>query len=252
MPHHTRSDEWCQYREGVSFGFVQTASHRDGTPRKKFKKERAAKPIDDAELEKFANTTLIDAGFPVGIPVDIPPMTRVTLKFEQETAPEDFPYPREYYSEGGEQPRLLAEAVNPASPREDAGYYWGYSLRQASTLSAIFTECPFEDGYDVSIGTSERGKPTWDILSASSSTDKLPSTFKHALIVFGGVAGLEVAAAADKELSSKGIGKDNLADLFDYYVNVCPGQGSRTIRTEEAVWIALGQLRPWTAGVTDE
>jgi len=31
--------------------------------------------------------------------------------------------------------------------------------------------------------------------------------------------------------------------VFDRWVNVCPGQGSRTIRTEEAVWIGLTGLR---------
>jgi len=32
--------------------------------------------------------------------------------------------------------------------------------------------------------------------------------------------------------------------LFDLYVNTCPSQGSRTIRTEEAILISLAALQP--------
>ena len=41
--------------------------------------------------------------------------------------------------------------------------------------------------------------------------------------------------------------RDDTADLFDAYVNVCPGQGSRTIRTEEALLITLAMLGPRVA-----
>ena len=36
--------------------------------------------------------------------------------------------------------------------------------------------------------------------------------------------------------------------LFDLWVNTCPGQGSRTIRTEEAVLITLARLRQHVLG----
>lgn len=85
--------------------------------------------------------------------------------------------------------------------------------------------------------------------SATEESRKLPPKFSHALVVFGGVAGLEAAAAADQELSDKGIGKANIGELFDFWVDACPGQGSRTIRTEEAVWLALSQLHSWVRGV---
>mmetsp|Transcript_11384 Transcript_11384/g.24988 ORF Transcript_11384/g.24988 Transcript_11384/m.24988 type:complete len:165 (+) Transcript_11384:704-1198(+) len=35
--------------------------------------------------------------------------------------------------------------------------------------------------------------------------------------------------------------------LFDMWTNICPWQGSRTIRTEEAVLIALARFRPYIA-----
>jgi predicted SPOUT superfamily RNA methylase MTH1 len=45
----------------------------------------------------------------------------------------------------------------------------------------------------------------------------------------------------DAELQKLGVVEAK--DVFDRWVNVCPGQGSRTIRTEEAVWIGLMGLR---------
>jgi len=47
--------------------------------------------------------------------------------------------------------------VSPATPKTESGIYWGYTTRLASSLSAVFTESSFPDGYDLIIGTSERG-----------------------------------------------------------------------------------------------
>lgn len=61
------------------------------------------------------------------------------------------------------------------------------------------------------------------------------------LIIFGGVAGLEAAVKVDQELA--GLGVKSPEKLFDFWVNLCEGQGSRTIRTEEAVWLGLMGLK---------
>ena len=169
-----------------------------------------------------SSATLVDVGLPmkrVLQDVQIPSNTRVTLKLER-------------HSEN-------AEAVAPTAPREEAGYYWGYTVRRCNSLSAAFTECPFKDGYDVSIGTSERGEDVSEV----PKVHPRPASPFHILVVFGGVAGLEAAANADQELQAKGVDSSNVGDLFDYWVNVLPGQGSRTIRTEEAVWLGLMALR---------
>lgn len=63
-------------------------------------------------------------------------------------------------------------------------------------------------------------------------------SFNHMLIVFGGLQGLESALANDEKLTV-----DDPELLFDHYVNVLPRQGSRTIRTEEALLIALAALQ---------
>jgi methyltransferase len=165
--------------------------------------------------------TKVDVGLPqqYTIPgVQIPPRTRVTVHLDEVS--------------------IDAEAVAPTEPKEEAGYYWGFAVRRCGPLSSVFTECPYDGGYDASFGTSERGEPISTILQ-----DSKLSRPEHMLVVFGGVAGLEVAAKADPELEAKGIGPANVRDLFDYWINVLPGQGSRTIRTEEAVWLGLMGLR---------
>jgi predicted SPOUT superfamily RNA methylase MTH1 len=264
MPHHSRRDYWTQYREGVTLDQA-TARAMNGQPadpqRKKQKKEN--RKSADANGVAGEVGTAVDVGFPttVTIPVDVPPNTRVTVKFENQRAPPNFPFRRRGPGEAADESELLtAEAVDPAEPREEGGYYWGYTVRQASSLSAVFTECAYEDGYDVSIGTSERGVSLSSIIPpatmsgnvTSLGSKRLNKTFQHALVVFGGVAGLEAAAEADPELVGKGIGKENVSELFDFWVNACPGQGSRTIRTEEAVWVALSQLHEWVQGAWNE
>ena len=52
------------------------------------------------------------------------------------------------------------------------------------------------------------------------------------LLVFGGLKGLESSLESDETLK-----ESEVELLFDRYVNTCPKQGSRTIRTE--VWVEL-------------
>lgn len=130
---------------------------------------------------------------------------------------------------------LLGRAVSPRAPREQLGLYWGYEVRIANTFSEVFTKCPYDDGYDVTVGTSERGHESID------DPDFALPPFKHMLMVFGGVNGLEDALDADESLAFL---KGDIASLFDKWVNTCPRQGSGTIRTEEAVITSLAAFQP--------
>lgn len=56
--------------------------------------------------------------------------------------------------------------------------------------------------------------------------------------MFGGLQGLEAALESDESLQV-----DEPQLLFDHYLNLLPDQGSRTIRTEEAVLIGLATLK---------
>ena len=241
MPHHLRANETCPYREGISVRNSSEAGKaedcaRNGEKKGKKKKRKKAEEVD---IEPDEETThLVDVGFPSPIHVStpIPLDNRVTVHFSD---PDNIDSP--------------ATLVLPSDPRTTDGYYWGYFTRAASSISSILTECPFDGGYDVTLGTSERGVRLSQIRGSRIGPDSerdppngggdgrttIPP-FKHMLIAFGGVSGLETAVAADPVLKDKVI---EAKQLFDFWVDVCPGQGSRTIRTEEAVWVALAQLK---------
>ena len=126
--------------------------------------------------------------------------------------------------------KIRADVVSPTQPRADTGVYWGYTVRVASSLSQIITKCPYEDGYDLTIGTSDKGEMVNEVPERSMK-------YKHALVVFGGVLGLEQALQHDPDVD---VNDPSL--IYDHYLNTVPGQGSRTIRTEEAVLLSLASL----------
>lgn len=136
--------------------------------------------------------------------------------------------------------------VSPRIPVEERGLYWGYAVRLCSSLSEVISGSMWSDPYDLVIGTSERGSsltdlqhaaamatnsgndnPTAAASSAGASSNLVP--FKHALVVLGGLSGLEVAVERDPGIP---LAADEASQLFDAWVNIVEGQGSRTIRTE--------------------
>ncbi|XP_045052932.2 putative methyltransferase C9orf114 homolog isoform X1 [Desmodus rotundus] len=213
-PHHVRQEEESEFREGVVV-------------------DRPTRP---------GRGSFVNCGMKKEVQIDknLEPGLRVTVRLNQEQLPECKTY--------------RGKVVSSQDPRTKAGLYWGYTVRLASCLiytptakqlglvgrrtptelasppGAVFAEAPFQDGYDLTIGTSERGS---DVASA-----QLPS-FRHALVVFGGLQGLEAGVDADPNLE---VAEPSV--LFDLYLNTCPGQGSRTIRTEEAILISLAALQP--------
>ncbi|XP_048766893.2 putative methyltransferase C9orf114 homolog [Ostrea edulis] len=195
-PHHMRAEDELPYREGVVLN----------------------KPV------KAGRGSLVNCGLgkqDVQIDKLLQPGVRVTVRINQYDPSRRI---------------LKGRVVSPSAPREDMGLYWGYSVRLAKSLGTVFTESPYEEGYDFTIGTSEKGD--------SVDTVKIDKTdFRHALIVFGGVQGLEASLESDEAL-----GMDDPSLLFQYYVNTCPHQGSRTIRTEEAILISLASLRTQLQG----
>ncbi|KAF9333573.1 hypothetical protein BGZ91_011193 [Linnemannia elongata] len=135
---------------------------------------------------------------------------------------------------GAQQKYFMGTVVSPKTPREETGYYWGYQVRLADSISKVFTESPFPDGYDLTIGTSDKGTPI-----SPAVTSSIPS-FQHAVIVFGGANGIETAVEADEDLKC---GTEDTKDMFDHWINTCPNQGSRVVRTEEALLVTLAALQ---------
>ncbi|XP_061763384.1 kynurenine--oxoglutarate transaminase 1-like [Nerophis ophidion] len=189
-PHHMRIDEESEYREGIVLN----------------------------RPPKAGKGSFVNCGMrkEVGIDKHLQPGLRVTVQLNSTQKPES--------------KNFKGVVVAPQVPRTHGGLYWGYTVRLASCLSAVFTESPHKKGYDLSIGTSEKGSHV--------DETKLPP-FKHLLLVFGGLEGLEASLDADQNLNVT-----CPSDLFDHYINTCPSQGSRTIRTEEAILISMAALRP--------
>eukprot|EP00835_Amoeboradix_gromovi_P000034 NODE_1_length_95616_cov_0.657642.p34 type:complete len:315 gc:universal NODE_1_length_95616_cov_0.657642:77346-78290(+) len=101
--------------------------------------------------------------------------------------------------------------------------YWGYDVHTTKTISEVLES----EKFDFVLGTSERGLSHEELV--------VKDDVKNALILFGGVDGLE--KASDHEGETK-----PLSERFDFYININPHQGSRTIRTEEAVLATLSLL----------
>jgi len=130
---------------------------------------------------------------------------------------------------------------------QEKGLYWGYTVRLCNSLSEAISAPCWNEPYDLVVGTSERGSSLTDVIQTTFSGDASnPSSqplnaYHHALVVFGGLSGLEVAVERDPNIN---LTADEASELFDSWLNVVEGQGSRTIRTEEALLIALARLKP--------
>jgi methyltransferase len=148
----------------------------------------------------------------------------------------------------GRPGQIHGKVVSPSTITHADGTYWGYTVRTASSMKLIFDECPYPSesgGYDLTIGTSERGNESIDDPNFSLQRRRINksggSSYRHALIVFGGIAGIEESIDSDESMPIAGSLCHN---MFDKWINICPYQGSRTIRSEEAVLIALAKLSP--------
>mmetsp|Transcript_9806 Transcript_9806/g.17906 ORF Transcript_9806/g.17906 Transcript_9806/m.17906 type:complete len:382 (-) Transcript_9806:85-1230(-) len=196
-PHHLRIDMPSIYREGVVA-------------------RRPTKPGQGVWVNiGLRQCALVGANIPHG--------TRVTVQLPEIAGKPNARLPK----------TLRGTAVAPDTPRKKNGVYWGYSVRLASGLGDVFKGCPYPEGYDLTIGTSERGG------DVGGEGFVLPK-FKHLLVVFGGLGGLEDAIEGDESLA-----ESEPSELFSMYINSCTRQGSRTIRTEEALPITLSLLRPY-------
>lgn len=110
--------------------------------------------------------------------------------------------------------KLKGRIVTPSEPRNATGIYWGYNVRIANSISQVFSQSPYIGGYDVTVGTSDKGS---NIHSVENKSVK----YNHLLIVFGGLYGLESAVENDDTMTV-----DDPSLLFDHYFNVVPEQGS--------------------------
>ncbi|KAJ3018851.1 UNVERIFIED_CONTAM: hypothetical protein HDU68_010962 [Siphonaria sp. JEL0065] len=208
-PHHTRIDDPCPFREGVTL----ESNGKEGT--------------------------LVDCGLRNSVPAyikdkSIKPGVRVTIKLDN---------PAQIFHNNSTPPP--ATVVSPNFPRESQGLYWGYSVRLASSIGNVLKESLYEGGYDLSFGISEQAGFIDDVLEGknvvgdATTGSKLPP-FKHMMVIFGGSKGIEYSIGADETID---IHEENAADMFTYFVRPLKSQGTRRIRTEENVLIGMTAIK---------
>ena len=152
----------------------------------------------------------------------LPPKTRVTVKLNED----NFNNKLKYYT---------GTPVSMSEPFLKNGTYWGYVVRVCETYKDIFNDSIYKEGYDFVIGTSDKGE---NYKTANFNKKK---DFKHCLIIFGGISGIEGMMIDDEHNK---INSNDISKSFDLYLNTCMNQGLRTIRTEEAILISLAVIRP--------
>lgn len=42
--------------------------------------------------------------------------------------------------------KLKGVIVSPNTPRKEIGVYWGYTVRIATSVSKVFSQCPYKEG----------------------------------------------------------------------------------------------------------
>lgn len=242
IPSHLAKNEHSRWREGVAVG-------RHGQVRHTYRR-----PFDDDASHNNrnaqSNTKYVDVGQKKLVEVEQYVQTGQRVTIDLSKSGNDYERcPGKY---------LFGSIVDKRKPRSTDGIYWGYDVRQARSLAGVFSNSAVCNGYDLVVGTSEHGSP---LGTDQRSSDFALPAFSHVLLVFGGVQGLEHSAICDHTLRSIGIAQDenragsaasnaeqpphNVCDLFDFYVNTCSAQGSRTIRTEEAILISLAAIKPY-------
>lgn len=255
LPSHVAKDDLSRWREAVAYSRSsrsrrhsqpQSQPHSQAQPHTQDGASPPSVPAVSATSPPSAPPTrYVDAGLDRLVEVDrpVPSGSRVTIDMSP-SGPSYEKAPGKY---------LFGNVVDRATPAATDATYWGYRVRTARALSDVFSSSPIApQGYDLTIGTSERG--THISKSGRPTRSFALPEFSHLLIVFGGVHGLERSVKGDAKLEELGIsshsenGGSDVGDLFDFYLNTCPQQGSRTIRTEEAILISMAALQPFLNG----
>ena len=120
--------------------------------------------------------------------------------------------------------RIEVQTVN----REDIPVYWGFRVREEKRS---FGQILGDDEFDLTIATARVGDKFMD---AADEIGKKWSRSQHILVAFGAPSrGLHEIV---KEEGAK------LEAMVDFIVNTIPGQGTATVRTEEALLASLAIL----------
>jgi predicted SPOUT superfamily RNA methylase MTH1 len=177
--------------------------------------EKRAKKLKIGEYREGAISSVTEYGSLVDIGVErpflipdkkLPVKKRVTIKI----------------TKVGKNPRVSL------ANREEIEAYWGYTVT-ASKVS--FGQLNKSGAYDLVVATSKMGTPLTQV------ADELAERWKKAgsvLVAFGApTQGLQEIVAQEKL---------RLDEVADFTVNTIPDQGTKTVRTEEAIYASLALL----------
>lgn len=172
-PHHVRVNDRCKYREGIVLDKIGPTG---------------GSCVNVGIGEKSKTVELMDQ-------LVLTPGVRCTVQMTDFNSLEAHPEPNPENRSGKTHPRnqfIPVKVVSPRAPTLDDGTYWGYSVRIADSLQQVMENCPFEgENYDLKVGTSERGDTSLSKLVQNSKKVKKFPNFKHMIIVFGGISGIE-------------------------------------------------------------
>jgi predicted SPOUT superfamily RNA methylase MTH1 len=131
--------------------------------------------------------------------------------------------------------RLTLQVVNvgkqievQATNREDIPQYWGYKVR---VEKRSFGKMIAYGGFDIKIATARVGDNFMDV--ANQLGAKWGGS-QRVLVAFGAPSRGLHEIAQDEDLK--------LAEIAEFVVNMVPGQGTATVRTEEALLATLAIL----------
>lgn len=130
------------------------------------------------------------------------------------------------------QKQFLATLAN----REEIGTYWGYKV----TISKVpFGQLTKKRKFNLVIATSRKAKP---ITKAMNKLREKCKVSKKVLVAFGAPSQGLYEILAHERLK--------LGDIAHFIVNTIPDQGTKTVRTEEALYATLAILNAldWQTG----
>ncbi len=113
-------------------------------------------------------------------------------------------------------------------PRDSVPLYWGYTVHvDERPLREILAGCPS----DMLIATSRLGRPVLQMA-------------EHISLAFSERRSISLIFGSPREGLHEILGREGAAleDLVDMTINLAPNQGTATIRTEEAIMIALAVI----------
>ena len=172
-PHHVRVNDRCKYREGIVLDKIGPTG---------------GSCVNVGIGEKSKMVELIDQ-------LVLTPGVRCTVQMTDCNRLEAHHEPHQEKRGGKTHPQnqhIQVKVVSPRAPTLDDGTYWGYSVRIADSLQQAMDSCPFEgENYDLKVGTSERGDYFTSKLVQNTKKGKKIPNFKHMIIVFGGISGIE-------------------------------------------------------------